>query len=88
MIHHLAISNNVPLYKIAEFFGNLCKSLIIEFIPKTDSQVQRLLVSREDIFDEYTEENFKIEFKKIFDIHEIIPVKDSKRIIYLMEKRL
>ena len=88
LIHHLAISNNVPLYKIAEFFGNLCKSLIIEFIPKTDSQVQRLLVSREDIFDEYTEENFKTEFKKIFNIDEIIPVKDSKRTIYLMEKRL
>jgi len=88
LIHHLAISNNVPLYKIAEFFGNLCKSLIIEFIPITDSQVQRLLVSREDIFDEYTEDNFKIEFKKKFNIVEMVPVKDSKRTIYLMEKKL
>jgi len=88
LIHHLAISNNLPLYKIAEFFGNLCKSLIIEFVPKNDSQVQRLLVSREDIFDEYTEDNFKIEFKKIFNIVEMVPVTDSKRTIYLMEKRL
>lgn len=86
LIHHLAISNNVPLNKIAEFFGNLCKSLIIEFVPKTDSQIQRLLVSREDIFDEYTEDNFKIEFEKIFNIVEMVPLKDSKRVIYLMEK--
>jgi len=88
LIHHLAISNNVPLYKIAEFFGKLCNSLIIEFVPKTDSQVQRLLVSREDIFDEYTEDNFKIEFEKIFNIVEMVPVKDSKRTIYLMGKKL
>ena len=53
LIHHLAISNNLPLHKIADFFSKTCNSLIIEFIPKDDSQVQRLLTSRKDIFIEY-----------------------------------
>jgi len=40
LIHHLAISNNIPLSRLAEFFGKICKYLIIESIPKSDSQVQ------------------------------------------------
>ncbi len=39
-----------------------------------------------DIFDEYTRENFEKEFKKSFVIHEIYELKDSKRIMYFMEK--
>ena len=61
LVHHLAISNNVPINKIAEFFSTISKSLIIEFIPKSDSQVKRLLATREDIFENYDEENFEKE---------------------------
>jgi len=64
-----------------------CQNLLIEFIPKNDSQVQRLLASREDIFDEYTQDNFEEEFEKLFTIQEVFEVKDSKRTLYNMEKR-
>ena len=37
LIHHLAISNNLPLKKIADFLNKICSSLIIEFIPKSNS---------------------------------------------------
>ena len=43
LVHHLAISNNVPLVSIAESFSKLSPKLIIEFVPKEDSQVQRLV---------------------------------------------
>ncbi|MDA0093657.1 hypothetical protein OFR75_01135 [Brachyspira hyodysenteriae] len=46
LIHHLAISNNVPLTYIAEYFSSLAKYLIIEFVPKEDSQVHKLLLTR------------------------------------------
>ena len=85
LIHHLIISNNVPLKKLALFFKKICKHLIIEFIPKTDSQVQRLLVSREDIFDDYTKEKFENGFSKFFKIEETINITDSERIFYLMK---
>ena len=64
LVHHLAISNNVPLKKIAEFFSQISNFLIIEFIPKSDSQVKRLLLTREDIFENYDEKNFETEFKR------------------------
>ena len=58
LIHHLAITNNLPFDKIAGFFSKLCKSLIVEFVPKSDSNVQRLLSRREDIFPHYNQPVF------------------------------
>lgn len=85
LVHHLAISNNVPFERIAQFLQKICKSLIIEFVPKTDSQVQRLLATREDIFDNYDKKNFEDTFKKYFDIVESVAIKNSERYVYYMK---
>ena len=85
VIHHLAISNNVPLAQLAEFFAARAKWLVIEFVPKSDSQVIRLLSSRKDIFLSYTKDGFEAAFKEKFKIHKIEAVKDSERHLYLME---
>lgn len=87
LIHHLRISNNVPMPKIAAFFSRLCETLIIEFVPKSDSQVQRLLVTREDIFDDYTLDNFLTEFSRLFDIEDREEVRTSSRILFLMRRK-
>ncbi len=87
LIHHLAISNNLPFDNIAKFFSSLGKYLVIEFVPKTDSKVQHLLSSREDIFDNYDKETFESIFDKYFEILETINIKNSKRILYLMRSR-
>jgi hypothetical protein len=85
VIHHLAISNNVPLPQLADFFAAHCKWLVIEFVPKSDSQVQKLLASREDIFPNYTREGFEAAFSERFEIHKCEAVRDSERALYLME---
>jgi hypothetical protein len=85
LVHHLAISNNVPLPQLADFLSKWGKWLVIEFVPKSDSQVQKLLVSREDIFPTYTREGFEAAFKQRFNIREAIPVRESERVLYLME---
>lgn len=87
LIHHLAISNNLPMSKIANFFKGICKSLIVEFIPKDDSQVQKLLSTREDIFTDYTRQGFENEFGRYFVIISSEKIIDSKRILYLMQKK-
>lgn len=88
LIHHLAISNNLPFYKIASFFNSICNTIIIEFVPKSDSQVQRLLSTRQDIFPEYTQYFFEYEFKRYFTILSSTKITNSKRIIYLMRKKI
>ena len=84
IIHHLAISNNVPLARIAKYFSRLCRALIIEFVPKSDSQVQRLLATREDIFPQYTKDDFEREFARHFIIEDSSNIADSERTLYLM----
>ena len=87
LIHHLAISNNVPLRKVAQFFTQICQYLVIEFVPKSDTQVQRLLRSREDIFPDYTIEGFEKAFGYDYDILAKEPLKDSERVLYLMKRK-
>ena len=86
LIHHLAISNNVPLLQVADFFASVGKWLVIEFVLKSDSQVQKLLVSREDIFPNYTREGFEAAFEQKFKIAEAVNVRESERVLYLMKR--
>lgn len=86
LVHHLAIANNVPLGKVAHFFSQLGQWLIIEFVPKSDSQVQRLLATREDIFPDYTQDGFELAFAPYFAIQTAAPIQDSNRVLYLMKR--
>lgn len=87
LIHHLAITNNLPLVRIAEFFSNICGSLIIEFVPKEDSQVIRLLSVRDDVFPDYDKQAFERDFSRYFSIQRSVAISGSKRVLYLMKKR-
>ena len=84
LVHHLAISNNVPLGRIASFLRRMCRWLIIEFVPKSDSKVQKLLATRKDIFPDYTREVFEREFSKLFRIQSAVGITDSQRTLYQM----
>ena len=86
LIHHLAISNNVPFSRIADFFDKISRWLIIEYIPKNDSKVQHLLSSRKDIFEEYTIESFESAFSKYFHIELVRKIQGSERVLYLLRK--
>jgi hypothetical protein len=88
LVHHLAIANNLPLAKIADFFSRFCRNLIIEFIPKSDSQVQLLLATRDDIFPEYHAAGFEKEFQRFFTIERREGIAQSERILYAMRSKV
>jgi len=87
LIHHLAISNNLPLHLIAQYFSSLGNWLIIEFIPKEDSKIQILLQNREDVFKNYSKNDFKKSFLKYYKIIDAKNIKESEREIYLMKRK-
>jgi len=87
LIHHLAITNNVPLSFLADFFSRHCRLLIIEFIPKSDPQVQKLLQNRKDIFIDYDQNSFEKEFSRYFKTREKLPLSACSRIMYCMENK-
>jgi ribosomal protein L11 methylase PrmA len=87
LIHHLAISNNVPLASVAAFFASLAPGLIVEFVPKTDPKVRVLLATREDVFPDYTQAGFEAAFASHFTIEDATPLAESERTLYRMRRR-
>jgi len=87
VVHHLAIGNNVPLPRIAELLQDAGTHLLIEFVPKSDSQVQRLLATRKDVFGGYSQAGFERAFEPYFDVLQTNAVRESERVVYLMRRR-
>ncbi len=87
LVHHLAISNNLPLTRIAEFFHRVSHALLVEFVPKGDKQVELLLSRRKDTFPNYTRQNFEEAFSRHFVIVRVDPIRNTERVLYWMQRR-
>jgi len=55
-------------------------------VTKSDSQVQRLLASREEISAHYTPREFERELSRYFTLEDSVGISDSERILHLMKK--
>jgi hypothetical protein len=86
LIHHIAISNNVPLANVASYFARLAEHLVIEFVPKSDAKVKTLLATREDVFPNYDREGFEAAFSLHYEIIKADPIRGSERTLYLMRR--
>jgi hypothetical protein len=87
LTHHLVIGKNIPLFKLSEFLAQLGPQLIIEFVDKEDAHTQELLLSKKDIFPEYTKEGFERCFQHHFTITKEHSVRGTFRTIYLMKRK-
>ncbi len=87
LIHHLAIGNNVPLPEIALWLATLSSYCILEFVPKEDSQVKRMLSSREDVFHDYHLAGFLDAFTKHFEVVREEPIVGTERTLCLLRSR-
>lgn len=87
LVHHLAIANNVPLGDVAGFLARLGRAAIIEWVPKEDSQVQRLLAGRKDVFPGYEQAAFEEAFGRHFTIEARTPLAGTQRTLYRLRTR-
>ena len=83
LVHHLAIANNISLEQIAAYLASICQWLMVEWVPKQDSQVQRLLSSRQDIFSDYTQAHFEAALRQYFTLVRTEPIPQTQRSLYL-----
>ena len=86
VIHHLSISDNVPFELSAKYFATRGKELVLEFVGRADSQVQRLLKQKNVSYDWYTEENFKGAFSKYFRVMSQHEIPNTDRCIYRLSR--
>lgn len=89
LIHHLVITAGIPLNLISNYISEILLPggyLVIEFVPKEDSQVKRMLSTREDVFDDYTLDGFKNAFASSFNIEDSFQIPETVRTIFIMRR--
>lgn len=87
VVHHLALGNNVPLPRLAEGLARCCGQwLIVEFVPKEDSQSARLLAAREDVFPDYDEASFLRAMSAHFEPVQAARPSGSLRTLHLLRR--
>jgi SAM-dependent methyltransferase len=87
LVHHLAIGRNVPLPYFAELLAGLARHAIVEFVPKDDPMVRRLLATRRDVFPDYTLAGFRAAVAGRFEIAREVPLAGSPRVLVHLVRR-
>jgi hypothetical protein len=87
LIHHLAITGNVPLGEVVEFLHAHARRVLVEWVPKDDPMAQTLLRHRTDVFPDYHRPAFEAALRARFDIERTIPIPGSHRVLYRAVRR-
>ncbi len=82
LVHHLAISGNVPLDRIVAWLSKCTRAGVVEFVPKADPMVQTLLKTRKDVYPDYTPEVFHRALESRFRVDEAIQIPNSERVLF------
>ena len=84
--HHLAIAKNTPLEKVIKWIMFLAPKGLIEFVPKNDETIQKMLELKGDIFADYNKENFEKYVLKFGKIIMKDVISESGRTIYEFQR--
>lgn len=84
--HHLAIGRNIPLDQLAAWIVGLAPLGMVEFVPKEDPTIQRMLAFRTDIFGDYSEATFAAALQRNARIVRRDPISSTGRTLYWYER--
>ena len=82
LIHHLAVTYNVPFSMMAQRFRRNESELVIEYVGREDSQFKKLLRSKNDGYDHYNRANFEAAFAQWFETISTYDIPGSHRTLY------
>lgn len=86
-VHHLVIARNIPFDQLLDWIVDLAPAGIIEFVPKSEPMVQRLLRSRADMFPTYNESFFLSHLSRRCQIVTTVPLAPSGRLLAWFQRR-
>jgi hypothetical protein len=87
LIHHLAITSNVPIGDLVDWFAEIGADLVVEFPTPDDVMVKRLLVNKDPVYDDYCVEHFERALRGRFEIRERLMLASKTRILYYATPR-
>ena len=87
LLHHLCVTHNVPFTYIFNLLLIVeAKYVIIEFVPKSDPMVKKLLANREDVYPWYNLPSFETEAFKHFSLVDRHELPTGKRVLYCLKR--
>ena len=88
VVHHLLVTNRIPIDEIADLTARLCTGhLILELVDPSDAMFQRLARSDRHLYAELTLEAQERAFGRRFEIIERCPLAGIPRALYVMKRR-
>ncbi len=88
LVHHLAITRNIPLAELVDWLAGLEGALVIEFVDREDEMTQRLLAAKRDgLHADYDRATFERLFRARFEIDRSEELAGGRRILYLARPR-
>lgn len=82
LVHHLAVSGNIPLGLIVGWLARIGRACIVEFVPKDDPALQSLLRWRQDVFNDYSQTSFEKALGRHFMVARQCTLPGSGRVLY------
>jgi hypothetical protein len=82
LVHHVALSANVPVGEFLSWLASLGADLVIEFVSKEDAMSRRLLQNKEDVFPDYTQPAFEAHLERWFTVTRRQTIGDGSRTLY------
>lgn len=82
LIHHVCISAHIPLYQFVDWLASMGTDIVIEMVTKEDAMVKKLLLNKDDIYNDYETEFLEACLEKHFVIEERMAYHNDTRILY------
>jgi len=87
LIHHMALSANIPIFLFIEWLASLEAELVIEFVDRDDEMVQKLLTNKKEQYQGYNKATFIAELEKHFSIVARAELKGGTRELFQCVRR-
>ena len=82
LIHHLVLTGNVPVSEVIDWLGDLGGHLVIEFVSKSDPMARKLLLNKNDNYNDYERDEFERLLGLRFEIVDRLELRSGTRTLY------
>lgn len=86
LIHHVVIGAHIPLGDFVDWLASLGSDLVIEFVSKADPMVEKLLLNKEDRYDDYDQQVLERCLLKHFEIARTEHLESGTRTLYYAKR--
>lgn len=88
VIHHLLVTERIPLHQIMALAGELSTALVImEFVGPQDPMFRQLVRGREQLHAGFNEAAFEQACQARFEILDSLPLPGTQRKIYALKRK-